>query len=483
MTDLLISDDRAALAPPPTPPAPGPARTTGLQRWTLLAVCAATAVLMLDIAVVNTALSSIARDLRTGLSGVQWVIDAYTLAMATVVLTAGALADRFGRRRSFVAGLVLFTVSSAACAAAGSIGALEAARAVQGVGAAILFAVSLALLANVFPDAKERTAALAVYGATIGGSFALGPLAGGALTSGFGWRAVFLVNVPIGIACAVVTVTRLRESRDPHPRRVDVPGQVLLTAGTGSLVLGLLRGNLDGWGSTPILGLLVGAAVLLAAFGRHEARSPEPMLPLGMLRVPAFAAVQLSAFAISATLFAVFLYATLYLQQVLDLSPIQAGLVYVPATMINAVAAGATAQGLGHVRRGTLVAVGLALVALGMAGIAVGLGTHASWWAFEPGMVVAMIGTGIFNPACSELALEVPERQAGLAAGIMDTARQGGIAVGVAALGVLIPAQAGLGAADPTAFVSGLRHALLVGAALAVAAALVAWRAIRPAAD
>jgi MFS family permease len=172
-----------------------------IRHWTLAVVCAATAMLMLDIAIVNTALSRIAEDLDAGLSGLQWVVDAYTLALASVVLTAGSLADRFGRRKLFAIGLAIFTVASAACALAPDITALNAARAVQGIGAAVMFAVSLALLAHAFPEPKERAMALAAYGATIGGTFAIGPLVGGALTSGLDWEWIFLINLPLGLAC------------------------------------------------------------------------------------------------------------------------------------------------------------------------------------------------------------------------------------------------------------------------------------------
>ena len=174
-----------------------------IQRWTLVVVCAATAMLMLDIAVVNTALSRIAEDLDTGLSGLQWVVDAYTLALASVVLTAGALADRLGRRRLFTYGLAIFTVASLACGLAQDIVMLNSARAVQGVGAAIMFAVSLALLAHAFPNPRERAGALAAYGAAIGASFAVGPLVGGLLTSGLDWQWIFLVNLPIGVLLPV----------------------------------------------------------------------------------------------------------------------------------------------------------------------------------------------------------------------------------------------------------------------------------------
>src|SRR3954462_14149681 len=224
-----------------------------IQRWTLTVVCAATAMLMLDNAVVNTALSRIAEDLHTGLSGLQWVVDAYTLALASTVLSAGFLADRLGRRRMFIGGLTLFTGSSVAAAASTTIEALVAARAVQGIGAAILFAVALALLANAFQDAKGRGFAIAVWGATIGGSFAIGPLAGGALTSGLSWQWIFLVNVPIGAVALWITLTKVRESKDPFPRSLDFAGQVTLIVGLFLLVLGLLRGREEGWSSTPII--------------------------------------------------------------------------------------------------------------------------------------------------------------------------------------------------------------------------------------
>ena len=230
------------------------------QRWTLAVVCAATAMLMLDIAVVNTALSDIAVDLDTGLSGLQWVVDAYTLALAATVLTAGALADRLGRRKLFTAGLGVFTASSLGCALAGDIAVLNSMRAVQGVGAAIMFAVSLALLAAAYPDVRQRAGALAAYGATIGASFAIGPLVGGALTSGLDWRWIFLINLPIGLFCIAVTRAYVQESRDPAARRIDWPGQATLTAGLFLLVLALLRGHEDGWTSALILAEFGGAA-------------------------------------------------------------------------------------------------------------------------------------------------------------------------------------------------------------------------------
>jgi EmrB/QacA subfamily drug resistance transporter len=443
------------------------------RHWTLMVVCAATAMLMLDIAVVNTALSRIAEDLDAGLGGLQWVVDAYTLALAATVLTFGSLADRFGRRRLFTAGLALFTLASAACAAATGIDGLVAARAVQGVGAAIMFAVSLAILADAFPGAKERAGALAAYGATIGASFAIGPLVGGALTSGLDWQWIFLVNIPLGIACIWITRVHVRESRDPRARRVDVPGQVALGSGLFLLVLALLRGNEEGWGSTPIVAALAAAVVLL------EHRVEEPMLPLGLFRNPNFAGAQVAAAAISATFFAIFLYVTLYLQQVLGLTAIEAGLVYLPATIVMFVVSGATSAVGDKVSARVMVAGGLALVAIGV-GLMTLSGTDSSWLVLMPGFLTAAFGTGLFNPAVTAVALgSVPIEQSGLAAGVNDTFRQAGIAIGVAGLGALVPAQAALGGGSPAEYVAGLHDAMWVGAALAMVGAIAAAVLIR----
>jgi EmrB/QacA subfamily drug resistance transporter len=438
------------------------------QRWTLTVVCAATAMLMLDIAVVNTALSKIAGDLHTGLHGLQWIVDAYTLALASVVLTAGSLADRFGRRRLFSYGLVLFTIASALCAAANDIAFLNVARAAQGVGAAVMFAVSLALLANAFPDARERGGALAAYGASIGAAFAVGPLVGGALTTGLGWRWIFLVNVPLGLACLAITRAYVVESKDAHARRVDVGGLLTLTGGLFLLILALLRGNEDGWGSLEIVAMLGGAGALLAAFLAIEATVREPMLPLGLFRIGAFTGAQIGAFAISASFFAVFFYTTLYLQQVLGLSAIEAGLVYLPSTVVMFFVAGATGALGERVSGRVMVSLGLVLVGGGMALLTLAE-VSSSWTIALPGSIMAMFGTGLFNPAISGFALgSVPEHQSGLAAGVNDTFRQAGIAVGVAALGALIPTGAALGAGDPQAFVGGLHDALWVCTALAL---------------
>jgi EmrB/QacA subfamily drug resistance transporter len=442
---------------------------------TIVAACLATAMLMLDISVINTALSDIAHGLDTGLSGLQWVVDAYTIPLAATVLTAGSIADRFGRRKLFILGLSVFTVSSAICGAAPGIEVLVGSRAIQGLGASLMFATALALISQVTPDGESRVKALAAYGAAIGASFALGPFIGGGLTEIFGWRAIFLVNVPIGAAVLWITYRSVAEGRDPTPRRVDVPGQITLICGLFLLVLALLRGNAEGWGSAGIVASLIGAALFLIAFVVVEARSREPMLPLRLLGQREFAGAQIAVFSIAASFFAVFLYLTLYLQTVLGMSPIQTGLVYLPGTFLVFIVSGMTAQlGANH-SPARIASVGLALVSAGLA-LMLFADVGSAWTVLLPGLLVTSLGTGLFNPTGSALALNaLPHEQSGLAAGANDTFRQTGVAVGIAALGTLVPASAALGG-DPQSYVDGLHTALIVSAAVAAAgAAATAW--------
>lgn len=443
--------------------------------FTIIAACLATAMLMLDISVINTALTKIADGLDTGLTGLQWVVDAYTIPLAATVLTAGAIADRIGRRRLFMLGLTIFTVSSAVCGAAGGIGVLVGARAVQGIGASMMFATALALISQVTPEREDRVKALAAYGAAIGASFALGPFIGGSLTDLFGWRAIFLVNLPIGAAVLWITYRSVAEGRDPTPRRIDLPGQITLIGGLFLLVLALLRGNADGWGSAGILAALIGAVVLLVAFVVVEERRREPMLPLRLLSQRQFAGPQVAVFAIAASFFAVFLYLTLYLQTVLGMSPIETGLVYLPGTFLVFIVSGMTAQFGARYSPAKIATVGLLLVGAGLALMLIA-GVDSSWTALLPGLLVTSLGTGLFNPTGSALALNaLPDEQSGLAAGANDTFRQTGVAVGIAALGTLVPADAALGG-NLQSYVNGLHHALIASAVLALAGAVAtAW--------
>jgi EmrB/QacA subfamily drug resistance transporter len=405
--------------------------------WTLLAVSVATFMLLLDITVVNTALPSIEEDLGASFTDLQWVVDAYALSLAAVVLSAGSLADRLGRRRVFAIGLVIFSIASGLAAIAPDPTFLNVSRAIQGIGGAVMFAVSLALIAQEFPAGRERGAAMGAYGATIGVAVAVGPLVGGVLTDTLGWESVFYLNVPIGIAAIAVTYAKLRESRDPNATRVDWPGVATFSAALFALVLALLRGNDEGWGSTMIVSLFTAAVVLMAAFVVIELRSKEPMLPLGLFKRPAFTGVQVAAFAISGSMFALFLYLTLYLQNYLGHSALEAGLRYLPVTIMSFLVAPVAGALLSRVPARLMLSVGLAGAGGGLL-LMSGIQPGDDWTGLLPGFLLAGAGIGLLNPVIADVALSVvPKEQSGMASGINDTFRQVGVAVGIAAWGAI----------------------------------------------
>jgi len=405
--------------------------------WTLLAVTVATFMLLLDITVVNVALPSIRSSLHASFGDLQWVVDAYALTLAALVLTAGSLADRFGRRRVFEIGLGIFSLASLLCALAPDPTFLNLARALQGVGGAVMFAVSLALLAQEFPAGRERGMAMGIYGASIGVAVAVGPLVGGALTDSLGWESIFYLNVPIGIAAIAITRLRLRESRDPDAGRIDWPGVGTFTGALFLLILALVRGNDEGWGSTLIVSLLAGAVVLMAAFLTIERRVAAPMLPLGLFRRPAFTGVQLGAFAVSASIFALFLYVTLYLQNYLGYSPFEAGLRYLPITIVSFFFAPLAGAMLSRAPARLLMGGSLAVIGAGLLLMA-GVDANDGWTTLLAGLLVVGAGVGFLNPVIADVALSVvPKERSGMAAGINDTFRQVGVAVGVAVWGAI----------------------------------------------
>jgi EmrB/QacA subfamily drug resistance transporter len=407
-----------------------------LRWWTLGAVCVATFMLLLDITIVNVALPDIARDLRSSFSDLQWVIDAYALSLAALLLTAGSLADLLGRRLVFVAGLALFTSASLLCALASSPLFLELARALQGVGAAAMFATSLALLAATF-QGRERGTAFGVWGATTGAAVAVGPLVGGLLTESVGWQSIFLINVPIGIGAIAVALTRVAESRDPEAAGVDWAGLVTFSLGLFLFVFALVRGNAEGWGSPLIVSFLVGAVVLLGAFVVVEQRQARPMFDLTLLRKPAFAGASIAAFAMSASLFSMFLYLTLYIQNALGYSPLQAGLRFLPVTLLSFIVAPIAGKLSARFPVRILIGAGLLFVGVGLALMA-HVDADSAWTVLLPGFIVAGIGVGLVNPPLASTAVGVvPPARAGMGSGINSTFRQIGIATGIAGLGAL----------------------------------------------
>jgi EmrB/QacA subfamily drug resistance transporter len=408
--------------------------------WTLLAVCVATFMLLLDITIVNVALPSIQRDLDASLSSLQWVVDAYALTLASFLLVFGSLGDRLGRRRIFSIGFGVFTVASLMCGLSSDPTVLNLFRGLQGVGGAAMFATALALIAQEF-EGRERAKAIGIWGATVGGAVAVGPLVGGIITDGLGWEWIFFVNVPIGIAAIALTETRLANVSATDVQPIDWAGLITFSLALFGLIFGLIRGNPEGWASAQILISLIGAAILMAAFIAIESRRKYAMLDLTLFRVPAFGGVSIVAWALSAGMFAMFLYLTLYIQDVLGYSPLEAGVRFLPVTVLSFVVAPLTASLSHRIPVRVLMGTGLILVGVGlllMHGVQVG----DSWTGLLPGFIVAGIGIGMTNPMIAETALGVvPPARAGMASGINSTFRQIGISTGVAALGAVFSSR------------------------------------------
>jgi EmrB/QacA subfamily drug resistance transporter len=408
--------------------------------WTLIAVCVATFMLLLDITVVNVALPDIQQSLHSSFSDIQWVVDAYSLTLAAFLLTAGVIGDMFGRREVFAIGLGIFSVASLVCGLSTTSLMLNLARAAQGVGGAVMFATSLALIAGAF-SGRERGTAFGIYGAVLGGAVAVGPLVGGAITSGIGWRWIFFVNVPIGVLAVAITLTQIQESKDPNTRRVDWIGFISFSSALFLLILGLIRGNDDGWGSTLIVGLLVGAVVLLTIFLVAEWRQTNPMLDLTLFKRPAMVGVSLAALTLSASIFALFLYLTLYIQDDLGFGPLAAGVRFLPLTVLAFVVAPIAGKLTVRIQTRYLLGFGLFLIAIGCLAMAT---THASstWTVLLPGFILTGFGIGTVNPVLASSAISVvPPERSGMASGTNSTFRQVGIATGIAGLGAIFQSQ------------------------------------------
>jgi len=408
--------------------------------WTLVLSSIATFMLLLDITVVNVALPDIQRDLDASLSSLQWVVDAYSLMLAAFLLTAGSLGDRLGRRRVFSLGLGLFTFASFLCGIAGDPTLLNLARGLQGIGGAAMFATSLALIGQEF-HGKDRATAFGVWGATVGGAVAIGPLVGGLITEHLGWEWIFFVNIPIGVVAVALTELRLANVAAQDPQRIDLPGLATFSGGLFLLIFGLIRGNPEGWGSATIVACLAGSVALLLTFFAIEARSDHPMLDLGLFRKPAFNGVSAVAFGLSAGMFAMFLYLTIYMQGVLDFSPLETGLRFLPLTVLGFVVAPISGKLSQRIPIRFLVGVGLGLVGLGLLWMH-GLEAGSDVSALLPGFLIAGVGIGLTNPSIGQVAIAVvPPAKAGMGSGINTTFRQVGIATGVASLGAVFQSQ------------------------------------------
>jgi EmrB/QacA subfamily drug resistance transporter len=447
---------------------------TAAARWTLVVVCASTAILLLDVTVVNVALAEIERDLGASFDELQWVIDAYAIALAAVLLVFGSLADRIGRRRMLVAGLAVFAGASLMCAFAGSPVVLDVGRGIQGLGAAAMFATSLALLAQEF-EGEGRGFAFGVWGAVSGAAIALGPLVGGALIDAIAWEWIFLVNVPIAAALVAVTLTRVPESRPGRPEPLDVPGAVTFAAALLLIVLGLTRGNSEGWSSGPIVGALAAGTALLALFVVLELCRPAPMLDLRLFRDRAFAGTAAVAFLQSVAIYPLFLFMSLWLQDVLGYGPFETGLRLLPFTLLLFLVAPLAGKLTSKRPLGELLGVGLLLLAAGLLMMR-GLDAGSEWTAVLPGLLVSGAGVGLISPALAAAMVGVlPVERSGLASGINNTFRQTGIAAGIAGLGAIFQRHD----AGAAGFAAGLNDVFLVAAISATAGAVAALTLVR----
>ena len=432
--------------------------------WTLVAVCVGTFMLLLDITVVMIVLPEVQKGLHATLSDLQWVIDAYALTLAALLLTSGSLADRFGRRRLYVIGVAVFATASLVCGLASSPLFLIIARAVQGIGGALMFATALALLGHSYRG-RDRGIAFAVWGAVTGIAAGVGPLVGGALTEGLSWRWIFYVNLPIAIVAIAITARRTPESRDPHAGAVDWPGLVTFSSALAALIFGLIRGNPDGWGSTGVVACLVAAPLLLAAFLAIERRSSEPMFDLSLFRKPAFAGGAAAAFALQASIFALLLYLVIYLQNVLHYSALGTGLRLLTLSGAILVFGALSGRMSARVPARARLGVGLVLVGAGLL-LMRGLTAGSDWTDLLAGLIASGAGAGLINPALASTAVDVvPPNRAGMGSGINSTFRQVGIATGIAALGAVFQHQVATGVT------TGLERLPGIGAAIAQKAA------------
>ena len=441
------------------------------QRLTLAATSVSYVVVILDTSIVNVSLPPIGASLSAGLAGLQWVVNAYTLSFACLLLTGGTLGDRLGARRVYMAGLAVFTAASLLCGVSASLAMLIGARTLQGIGASLLVPCSLTLLNTAYPDQGDRAKAIGYWAGWGGAALAAGPLAGGVLIAAFGWRSIFLVNVPIGLAGIWLT-TRLAATpaAAPAKRHLDLPGQIAAIVALGTLIGVLIEGPALGWGSAPIL---AGAAVCVCssvAFLVIEARGDEPMMPLGFFQSPVFSASAFLAFVGTFTFFGLIFALSLYFQQERGYSPLWTGLAFLPATAV--VTGGNAVSGAMTKHRGARLPIllGLAALTVGLLGL-LPLGRETPYAMIAVPLLVVGLGGGLVTPAATASLMAAADRaRAGIAAGILNTARQAGAAMGVALFGLLMAGRAQLWL--------GVRIALLLSAGLAMLALLAAWRAL-----
>ena len=423
------------IAPAEAADAPGLSRN---RRLLVLGICSMSLLLVsLDITIVNVALPSIHRSFHASLQGLQWTLDAYTLVLASLLMLSGATADRIGRKRVFTIGLIVFTSGSALCAAAPSLELLVAARVLQAIGGSMLNPVAMSIIRNTFEDPKERAQAIGIWAAVVGISMSLGPVLGGALVDGPGWRFVFLVNVPVGILALALTRRFVPESRAPRARRIDPVGQLLVIVWLLSLVYAIIEGQRDGWGSATIVGLFAVAAMSFVALIVYELRRREPLIELRFFRSAPFSGASVTAICAFAALCGFLFLNTVYLQDVRGFSALHAGLYSLPTAVMMLVLAPVSGRIVGQ--RGARIPLLLAGGLLTAAPVLlIGLTPHTSTGLLIGSYFVLGAGMGLINAPITVAAVSgMPPAQAGVASAIASTSRQVGFALGVAIIGAV----------------------------------------------
>jgi EmrB/QacA subfamily drug resistance transporter len=449
------------------------------RKWlTLASVSFGLFMIMLDNTVVNVALPSIQRDLGAGLSELEWIVTGYALTFASLMLVGGKLADAYGRRLLFVVGIVVFTLASLMCGLAASAEMLIGFRVLQGAGAALMNPATLSIIAATFPP-RERGTAIGIWAGTSALALAIGPLVGGLITEHVNWNWIFFINVPIGALGIAASYLFIDESRDETHERLDLPGLFTSALGLFALTYGLIEANTYGWGSARILAVFALAAVALVAFVALEKRQRAPMLPLELFRNRTYTGANLVMFLVALAMFGVFFFVSLYMQNILGYSAVQAGAAFLPMTLLIVLVAPIAGKASDRIGSRGLMTGGMLLLSLQLL-LFSRLGADASFWNLLPALLIGGVGMAMtMTPSAAAATRSVPVDKAGIGAAVLNCARQVGGTMGVAILGAIVAAEAG-GERTVDAFMDGFQAALMVAAAIALVGAVVAFVLVRP---
>jgi EmrB/QacA subfamily drug resistance transporter len=449
--------------------------------WTLGAVAFALFMIMLDNTVVNVALPSIQRDLGIGLSELEWTVNAYALTFAVLMLSGGKLADFFGRKRIFLLGLAVFTLSSLVCGLATSGEALIGARTAQGVGAALMLPATLSIISATFPP-RQRGMAIGIWAGVSAMALAIGPLIGGLITEHIDWSWIFFVNVPIGVVGLIVGWFVIGESRDTsHGQRLDIPGLLASGVGLFALTFALIEANSYGWTDPVIIGLFVLSAVALAGFVLLELHQRSPMLDLSLFRSSTFAGANVVALLVTLAMFGVFFFMSIYMQNILGYSATKTGAAFLPMTILIILIAPIAGKSSDRIGSRSLMTVGMLCLAASLA-IFSRLGLDSTFWDILPGLIVGGFGMGLVMTPMTAAALgSVPVAKSGVGSGVLNTFRQVGGALGIAVMGAIVASYVDLGSGrpNPADFIDGFQAALRVCVGFALLGAVIAVTTIR----